>query len=96
VAKFSKSRVWGKVPERSTLILEIIPEYLYNTILDRSKEAPMLKPALVVSIQTDRHTGGHTDRSARSTQPCIPLGSLNRVPASAGVRAGMSPLPGGW
>jgi len=31
-----------------------------------------------------------------STQPCIPLGSLNRVPASAGVRAGMSPLPAGW
>ena len=30
----------------------------------------------------------------RSTQPCIPPGSLNRVPASAGVRAGMSPLPG--
>jgi len=33
--------------------------------------------------------------SLRSTQPCIPPGSLNRVPASAGVRAGMSPLPGG-
>ena len=32
---------------------------------------------------------------SRSTQPCIPPGSLNRVPASAGVRAGMSPLPGG-
>ena len=99
MAKFSKSRVCGKVPERSALILEIVPEFLYNTILDRSKEAPMLKPALVVSIQTDRHTdertGGHTDRSARPTQPCIPLGSLNRVPASAGVRAGMSPLPGG-
>ena len=31
----------------------------------------------------------------RATQPCIPPGSLNRVPASAGVRAGMSPLPGG-
>jgi len=31
----------------------------------------------------------------RSTQPCIPPGSFNRVPASAGVRAGMSPLPGG-
>jgi len=30
-----------------------------------------------------------------STQPCIPPGSLNRVPASAGVRAGMSPLSGG-
>ena len=29
--------------------------------------------------------------STRSTQPCIPPGSLNWVPASAGVRAGMSP-----
>jgi len=29
------------------------------------------------------------------TQPCIPPGSLNRVPASAGVRAGMPPQPGG-
>jgi len=38
--------------------------------------------------QTHRHY-------TRSTQPCIPPGSLNRVPASAGVRAGMSPLPGG-
>jgi len=31
----------------------------------------------------------------KSTQPCIPPGSLNRVPASAGVRAGISPLSGG-
>jgi len=31
----------------------------------------------------------------RSTQPCILSRSLNRVPVSAGVRAGMSPLPGG-
>jgi len=31
----------------------------------------------------------------RSTQPCILPGSLNRVPASAGVKAGKSPLPGG-
>jgi len=31
----------------------------------------------------------------RSTQPCIPWGSLDRVPASAGVKAGKSPLPGG-
>jgi len=29
-----------------------------------------------------------------STQPCIPPGSLNRVPALAGVKAGMSPLSG--
>jgi len=31
----------------------------------------------------------------RSTQPCIPSGSLNRVPASARVKAGKSHLPGG-
>jgi len=31
----------------------------------------------------------------RSTQPCIPPGSLNRVPPLAGVKAGMSALPGG-
>jgi len=31
----------------------------------------------------------------RSTQPCIPSGLLNRVPASVGVKAGKSPLPGG-
>ena len=31
----------------------------------------------------------------RSTQPCIPAGSQNQVPASPGVRAGMSHLPGG-
>jgi len=31
----------------------------------------------------------------RSTEPCIPSGSLNRVPASAGVKAGKSPVPGG-
>ena len=35
------------------------------------------------------------NQPTRSTQPCIPPGSLNRVPASAGVTAGMSPLPGG-
>jgi len=32
---------------------------------------------------------------SRSTQPCIPSGSLDRAPASAGVKAGKSPLPGG-
>ena len=30
-----------------------------------------------------------------STQPCIPPGSLNRVAASAGVRAEVSALSGG-
>ena len=36
-----------------------------------------------------------SNQPTRSTQPCIPPGSLNRVPASAGVKAGISPLPGG-
>jgi len=56
------------------------------------------------SCRTGTHTwqGTHFDcvslwgiPISRSTQPCIPPGSLNRVPASAGVRAGTSPLPGG-
>ena len=44
-------------------------------------------------------SGGYTisscNQPTRSTQPCIPPGSLNRVPASDGVKAGRSPLPGG-
>ena len=36
----------------------------------------------------------HRSPALRSTLPCIPPGSLNRVPASAGVRAGISPLSG--
>jgi len=43
--------------------------------------------------------GGYTitirNQPTRLTQPCIPPRSLNRVPALAGVKAGMSPLPGG-
>ena len=35
------------------------------------------------------------NQPTRSTQPGIPPGSLNRVPASAGVKAGMLPLSGG-
>ena len=35
------------------------------------------------------------NKPTRSTQPCIPLGSLNQLPTSAGVKAGMSPLLGG-
>jgi len=30
------------------------------------------------------------NKPTMSTQPCIPPGSLNRVPASAGAKAGMS------
>jgi len=42
-----------------------------------------------------RYTVFVCNQPTRPAQPCIPLGSLNRVPASAGVKAGMSPLPGG-
>ena len=38
VVKFSKSEIWGKVPEESTLILEV-PEFPYQTVYGRSKEA---------------------------------------------------------
>ena len=55
-------------------------------------------PHFVVSVELRTVTNRRTDRhsaiayTARSTQS---PGSLNRVPASAGVRAGMSPLPDG-
>ena len=48
----------------------------------------------IVDVHACVHVRGHACTS-RSTQPCIPPGSLNRVPASAGVKARMSPLPGG-
>ena len=48
-----------------------------------------------VSLSYIIHTYIHPLNGPLSgTQPCIPPGSLSRVPASAGVRAGMSPLPG--
>jgi len=60
----------------------------------RGEVAEVLERVVVVSVQVP-YT--HTARRLHtvSTQPCIPPGSLNRVPASAGVRAGMSALPGG-
>jgi len=53
-----------------------------------------LVPGLVTVFGRLYHLGSLCNKPIRSTQPCIPPGSLNRVPASAGVRAGMSPLPG--
>ena len=49
------------------------------------------RPQLLLSIDgTDRRTERTRPfYDSRSTQPYIPPGSLNRVPASAGVRAGM-------
>ena len=51
-----------------------------------SIHVPML-PCNFIPVQPRLYTG-----TSRSTQPFVPPGSLNRVPASAGVRAGMSPL----
>ena len=48
-----------------------------------------------VNASLGEYTISGCNQPTRSTQPCIPPGSLNRVPASAGVKAGMSPLPGG-
>jgi len=51
-------------------------------------------PADTSSPDTRSPPENRPSQTPMSTQPCIPPGSLNRVPASAGVRAGMSPLPG--
>ena len=48
-----------------------------------------------VTVCLGRYTIMMCNQLTRLTQPCIPPGSLNRVLASAGVKAGMSPLPGG-
>ena len=47
----------------------------------------------VIAFGRVYHLG--SKKPARLTQPCTPPGSLNRVPTSAGVKAGLSPLPGG-
>jgi len=56
--KISKSRVWGKVSDRSTIIVEV-PEFLYNTVRGCC-HAKTSSIRLVVLIQyrlvTDRHT----------------------------------------
>ena len=67
------------------------------SVVRRMNEVTLRRARLVLGWVTV--FGGYTitvcNQPTRSTQPCIPPGSLNRVPASAGVKAGMSPLPGG-
>ena len=50
--------------------------------------------AMAAAICSFGH-GLHLTAVPRPTKLCILKGSLNRAPASAGVTAGMSPLPGG-
>jgi len=62
----------------------------------RTKEVNPRRARLVPGWVTvfGRYTISVCNQRTRSTQPCIPPGSLNRVPASAAVRAGTSSLPG--
>ena len=67
------------------------------SVVRRMNEVTLRRARLVLGWVTVS-LGGYTitvcNQPTRLTQPCIPPGSLNRVPASAGVKAGMSPLPG--
>ena len=74
------------------VVLEIL-EFLYNAVQDRSP--PSLNSSIRSSVSAELRLVSTRTPTPATTQPCIPPGSLNRVPASAGVMAGMSPLPGG-
>ena len=67
------------------------------SVVRRMDEVNPRRAQLVLGWVTS--SGGYTisvcNHTTRLTQPCIPPGSLNRVPARLAVKAGMSPLPGG-
>jgi len=74
---FSKSGVWSKVSEESALIFEE-PEFPFNTVWDRWKEAPVPKTSSIHSAfsielrlvtDTDRQTDRH--RATASTRAGI-------------------------
>jgi len=69
------------------------------SVVRRVNEVTVHWARLVLGWVTVHLLGGYTitvrKQPTRSTQPCIPPGSLNQVPALAGVKAGMSPLPDG-
>ena len=46
LGEISKSEVWDKVPEKSTVVLEI-PKFPYNTVWDRRKEASCQIPVYI-------------------------------------------------
>jgi len=59
-------------------------------------QRPKVRISLFIANTTVICSLGHGLRTftavPKSTQSCIPSGSLNRLPASAGVRSGISPL----
>ena len=67
------------------------------SVVRRMNEVTLRRARLVLGWVTVSKLYTITVRNepTRSTQTGIPPGSLNRVPASAGVKAGMSSLPGG-
>ena len=75
----------------------IVLEGYKNTLLQRTLHNLTFRAVFVCFVfrELESYQMLRNILTTRSTQPCIPPGSLNRVPASAGVRTGMSPLPGG-
>ena len=77
------------------LFNKIVTAFIANTCWAFPLSPYTRPPKVTLADICPPHLPSHRSRSTRSTQPCIPPGSLNRVPASAGVKAGSSPLPGG-
>jgi len=72
---------------RTTLILVDLNNFIRNRVTAKSSHLTSClatKKCIVVSVF--RSTITVRNQPTRSTQPCIPPGSLNRVPASAGWR----------
>ena len=61
----------------------------------RMNEVNARRARLVPELSSGGYTISVCNKPTRSTQPCIPPGSLNRVLASAGVRAECHHLSGG-
>ena len=89
----SKSEIFTRVLSQDLYILARLHSEITPGLLNSGAPANIVS-ATSSTCSADGVITGH-GTYLRSTQPCIPPGSLNRVPVSAGVRAGMSPLPGG-
>ena len=81
----------------STVQCAVLLSWRFGVVVDSSSSPSDLRQSvdfgsgavhLVVVQSTDNKVCLYP-RYPRSTQPCIPPGSLNRVPALAGVEAGM-------
>ena len=97
------SRSWYSIAQQIGFTLHLRERSLRRSCLSaRAFQRPQSRPHSMSTsryrarAESDAYQASDTYLMlTRSTQPCIPPGSLDRVPASAGVSAGMSPLPGG-